>query len=102
MSVNLIKRKVKVQKIPRSYNEIERFYVVWHRDNEEYFLSDANSDGSAITWHKNKTKGVSFKDGKEALSFCKAIKERRSGPGIIELKVVTEKVRADDELGWMI
>lgn len=98
MSVNLIKRKVKVQKIPRSYDEIEKFYVVWHRDDEEYFLNDANFDGSAMFWHKNKMKGISFTDGKEALKFCEAIKERRSGPGIIELKVVTEKVRVDVEM----
>lgn len=103
MALNLIKRKIKIQQIPRSYNKIETIYIIWRRENEEYFLSDASLDGSLLLWHKNRLKCVGFSNSEEAQKFCEAIKKSRSfGPGTIELKTVTEKVRKSSEEDWMI
>ena len=103
MALNLIKRKIKIQKIPRSYDKVEKFYIVWNRDDDEYYLSDANLDGTSLLWHKNMAKGVSFTDGDEALAFCKEVNNSRPfAQGIIELKIVTQNVRSTDDETWMI
>ena len=101
--MNLIRRKIPVTKVPKNYTNQQVFYIVWHRDESEFFLCDANADGDTLHWSVFKEHAVRFTEGEEALGFCKEINTIKRGPGIIELKIVDEKVRADDDDDiWMI
>ena len=100
--MNLLRRKLSVTKIPKHFTNREVFYIVWHKgDESEYFLTDAQNDGADLYWSVFQDQGIKFEEGKQALAFCNEVKEKRKGPGIIELKVVTEKVEDDDDF-WAI
>ena len=100
--MNLLRRKIPVTKVPKQYKNRDVFYIVWHRtDSSEFFLCDAQNDGNDLYWSVFPDRAISFDDGQTALAFCNEIKEKRNGPGIIELKIITQKVDEEDEI-WAI
>ena len=99
MALNLIKRKVSISDLPLLHDVEEVFYIVWHRDDKEYFFIDCSEDNTSMLWSEDKTKAIKFNKGDEALEIMNDIKKTRKGPGIIELKIITEET---EESIWMI
>lgn len=100
--MNLLRRKIPVTKVPKHYKNRDVFYIVWHRsETSEFFLCDATNDGNDLYWSVFKDRAIAFDDGKLALEFCNEINETKRGPGIIELKIITEKVDDEDDI-WAI
>lgn len=90
--MNLLKRKISTPYIPKSKEEVDIFYVVWHRDEMEYFLCDASEDWTRALWSDEKYEAVKFEDGPEALDVVNHLHQARpKRDGIIELKVITEQ-----------
>lgn len=103
MPVNLLRRTIKVNSPSQSSVTEQMFYVVWHRGDREYFLSESNDAGTDLFWTTDRTKAVGLIDGGEALELCNEVKKTRTGPGIIELKVVDVDVNElQTEFIWAI
>jgi hypothetical protein len=99
--MNLLRRKLAVATLPTHIKNIDVFYIVWHRNDSEFFLCDALKDGAELRWSVFPESGIKFQTGEEALSFCNEINTRKRGPGIIELKIIVESVDDEDTL-WSI
>lgn len=100
MALNFIKRKITVPNADYFYETVENFYIIWTRDNQEFYFCDYSMDATQMLWSSNRLKAVKFEDGKDALEILKEIKLTRHGPGIIELKIINEQIL--DPTGWMI
>lgn len=91
--MNLIKRKISVAKVPRTSSlTVETFYIIWRRDNREYFLCDASEKLDQALWSVDKHGAVSFTDGSDAMDLIREIHAARpKREGIIELKIISEE-----------